>query len=731
MNKSRRISKPRSANPTKRIAEALHRNKIDLVETLEGLADRLAEKTDSEFRFWLLDLQRDRLEESRLRQTMDELKADLVEGFVSIAQTAHHDLVGIYLESIPRQWFKPLLPAKVAPLLESEVTENLLDRIIAGDLDVDTPTELIAQGNLSAEEKAQLIEKLVFPPPSVQKVARIIGKADAQTNISWHDRFEKLSRKITNKNQLFKLLAQQFADGKSLDEIRREIQPVVSDIKSSAKRIARTEGMRVAERIQRETWDALGDMMVGAQIIAIKDQNTRSHHASRSGDIYYKKPTAGQLSLSDIPDLPDEPNCRCYSTPVLDPPEEIKNDPRARREFAAANGTKVADPVGYEDWFAGTAIANRQRAVGKQRYNLVKDQLAKIREPEWSDFVDADGVLLPMASLKKESAADRQSRKHAVKLELIRRRADRVDISRQGFVTPPEQPTLVLGQTFSGSVNVSDPASVIGELVRTKVAKGVRTEVEIRAVGSTIRNYIENQEVHELNKLRGQLDRAIEKLQKKKRPKREDLKTLIAARQKRQQIIELTAAERQKRYLDVMRQVRDMGSEKPQPVKRGSSSDVARLFQESQRFFPTDWAEKLQQTDVKLTLAKRGSFLPPGNLAVSDRGRQGRKSTMVHEMWHMAQFNFPDIRRAEHELFKRRTRGNKRRLISNSKKEYTFRDKWFGSKAKGYAEYMGKDYGNDFHELGTMAFESIIFGTYPIENDHDVFDLTLGLLAAI
>ena len=160
-----------------------------------------------------------------------------------------------------------------------------------------------------------MLKSIIFKAPSRDRVTELINEND-EAGRGWVNRLAILSQKVNDVDAVAQELATGIADGENQQQLRRRILPLVGGIVSSAKRIIRTEGLRVAERTQRETWASLGDMMIGAQILAVLDINTRPAHALRNGRVYFKSPTGDQFALDDIPLLPDEPNCRCWSTPV-------------------------------------------------------------------------------------------------------------------------------------------------------------------------------------------------------------------------------------------------------------------------------------------------------------------------------------------------------------------------------------------------------------------------------
>ena len=349
---------------------------------------------------------------------------------------SYGETVRILAKQIPRRWFRKAVPAVVT------VGEAALAGVpISGtNIFVDTETEPVAGKRLSDADWADFLKQHLFLPPSREQVERAIYAPVA--GLHWRQRLDILSHKITDMDRLAGILATGASSGMSQAELKRQIQPVVQNISSSAARIARTEGLRIVTSAQREQYAELGDMLAGVQIVATLDENTRPAHAARNGRIYWvdrrKKPTIDELPL-----LPDEPNCRCYDSPVLHPPEEFENDPQLRAEFQNAAGNAIPDPQVYGQWFDRADPGRRKMAVGVQRYNAVAKKLG--RTPQFTDFIGTDGSLLSLKHLHGESPEDRQSRLQAVQAQMKERQRLLQKSSRFGFV--PSDPVK---STFAG-----------------------------------------------------------------------------------------------------------------------------------------------------------------------------------------------------------------------------------------------------------------------------------------
>lgn len=133
-------------------------------------------------------------------------------------------------------------------------------------------------------------------------------------------------------------------------------------------------------------------------------------------------------------------NCRCTLIPVLKTPGEVLSNPAVAQTFKNDSGSRIPDPVAYEDWFRRADERRRRKAVGSRRYDVVKKQKPEGQQPEWSDFIGKDGKLIPVTVLKQggESAL---ARKVEVGVMLAQRRSDFLAITQAPFV-PTSAPVL-------------------------------------------------------------------------------------------------------------------------------------------------------------------------------------------------------------------------------------------------------------------------------------------------
>lgn len=296
----------------------------------------------------------------------------------------------------------------------------------------------LRSGELPDSEARTLFGALLFPAPPADRVARIVY-GDSVSG-SWQDRLAKVTR-LASPELLAPLIANSFAAGESHRDLAKALLPVIGGIKSDARRIARTEAMRVAHAVQAQAQAPLDDLTIGYQVHATLDQNTRPEHRHRNGTIYYREPAGGQLGLDRMPHPPLEAdgsvawNCRCWTSPVLSPPGHILASPQAMETFHRGAALAVPDPAVFADWFAGAPERLQRLAVGSRRYSAVRDKLGAT--PGYHHFVSPDtGHLLSTEVLKTEPARSRQRRVRLLGRLARRRQEDLARVATYGFLPP-------------------------------------------------------------------------------------------------------------------------------------------------------------------------------------------------------------------------------------------------------------------------------------------------------
>ena len=207
-----------------------------------------------------------------LRRTRDELAAALVAGLVRLARLPHAD---------------------AARLLAKRIRRRGASVRTAEDLGPDD------------------LARLVLKPPSAERLLALVGVAP-----------QRLTRAAAPERVTAQIL-DGIAAGWDRHRIAREVRAAFDVLAGTARRIARTEGLRVATQTQLAVSEQIPDLVVGYKIRCVADARTRPDHLERDGTVYYREPGPGQLGFGEMPHPPLEAdgsvawNCRCWLMPIV------------------------------------------------------------------------------------------------------------------------------------------------------------------------------------------------------------------------------------------------------------------------------------------------------------------------------------------------------------------------------------------------------------------------------
>ena len=116
-------------------------------------------------------------------------------------------------------------------------------------------------------------------------------------------------------------MVQSYTQGKGIDEIARDLLPVAEGVKASARRVARTWGVAVANESQMAAHEQLGpDVVIGYEVRSALTADSREWHKDRHKQQYFRDPGPGQKSFYQLPHPPwepDDPGERPLGTPQL------------------------------------------------------------------------------------------------------------------------------------------------------------------------------------------------------------------------------------------------------------------------------------------------------------------------------------------------------------------------------------------------------------------------------
>ena len=294
---------------------------------------------------------------------------------------------------------------------------------------------------------ARLILGAILPPPSREDVDRIVFAP--VHGIPWAQRVRHTTDGV-DPRRLADTVAVGYAAGKNQREIAKDLLPTFDGLagaRTRACRLARTEGMRIANASAFDQYEAMGpNVVAGYRVLVTLDQNTRAWHRTRAGEVYYRNPGPDQKGFRQMPHPPLEPedpaerpegepltawNCRCVLAPVLEPPPHVTRSPAAMRTMAAAPA--APDPAVFSDWWDRADERRRRIAVGTRTYTAAVDAVG--RAPTWAELIDpATGLPLTPGQLRSETIVQRleRVRKATGTIDWLRWLADVV--GRFGFV---------------------------------------------------------------------------------------------------------------------------------------------------------------------------------------------------------------------------------------------------------------------------------------------------------
>lgn len=400
---------------------AVVRDSITLGREIRQLVARLAKQAVEEAMsvrgFDLRELN------NRLDVMVSRALADMRDKLADFGRRSFESAVRSLLKAMPRD----VLVAIVQPRQQQEAEEPIEVR---GRWEL----EGLPRGELEAAVKSML-----FDPPNRDEIDNWL-RTSLPGGKSWDERLKAWVEQT--RAAFLTQITQGLAAGETPDQIEKRLRPFADGLAYKSERIARTEACRVAERANLAMCDEISDMIAGQQIFAVMDEWTRPHHAARHGRTYWKKPdgTYRDDQGNLLPELPDEPNCRCMTIPVLNMQDIVAETPTLAAGVYTAMAAIPKTPIGagYEDWWKTASEKERMTAVGVNRYRTVKKLLG--RDPEWFELIDAEGKLLPVEVLERETQEERMKRVEAVKAQILQQELAHLGLTRTGGILPARLP---------------------------------------------------------------------------------------------------------------------------------------------------------------------------------------------------------------------------------------------------------------------------------------------------
>lgn len=215
--------------------------------------------------------------------------------------------VDIHTKSITREMWVKWAKWK-SGMRESELAEMMMFRWAAKAISLVIDfAELVRGEKLDEDSFLKRVQKIVFPPPTKQQAEEVLRSDRWPDRKTWPQR---LQREGFSFDSIVNQVSTSMSQGKDLRQITKDIEPLVNNVRVRARRIARTESIRVAQVMQRETDKNVDDLTYGRQILSVGDERVRPEHKERHGRVYYKPGWGppGSHDIGECPETPDAPN---------------------------------------------------------------------------------------------------------------------------------------------------------------------------------------------------------------------------------------------------------------------------------------------------------------------------------------------------------------------------------------------------------------------------------------
>jgi len=155
--------------------------------------------------------------------------------------------------------------------------------------------------------------RLIIRPPAAWFLKAVVGAAP------------DLLTRLIDPDAASDVVLQGVAAGYDRTRIAKDLTQVFGGYENAARRVARTEGLRVATQTQLSASEEIPELVIGYKVYAVpKTEYSRIDHLKRSGTSYFRNPKGDQLGFDVLPQPPfDNPgrilqnNCRCGLVPLF------------------------------------------------------------------------------------------------------------------------------------------------------------------------------------------------------------------------------------------------------------------------------------------------------------------------------------------------------------------------------------------------------------------------------
>ncbi len=247
--------------------------------------------------------------------------ADVIEtGLRDIHRWAWRDVTKAFVRAVPmRYWLHRLVPVT----MHAEMGESV-GGLQEYDFRAEVQWDRILKGLTTDAEAREIVRNAEFGKPTPEQVDAVLSATNAPDGLSAMERIKTvLPRDLERLRGIIReTMSADFSGASAVGAMKNRIAPLLDTnegINWKAKRIARTEGVRVAEAAMRASWEPVKDLLKGIRTFTADDSNVRETHQKWHDKLYYRTSDGAYIAEDGehLPEFPADANCRCYTTQEL------------------------------------------------------------------------------------------------------------------------------------------------------------------------------------------------------------------------------------------------------------------------------------------------------------------------------------------------------------------------------------------------------------------------------
>lgn len=217
-------------------------------------------------------------------------------------------------------------------MLRNRVTEAILERSDEYNIDIENQLLGVIRGDITGQAARDVVDAALFDPPSAEEVDFYLSRTQAPDGLSAMQRIKTVAE--TDLAELKETLIGKWSGGETVGKLAQDVERVTGLIHWKSMRIARTEGVRIAQDALEKSYEGADDLIDGFLWHSAKLADSAEFDTSLDGTRFMKEADGEYRAKGGIhdglimPTIPVHPNCLCYTTPILSPTIDFEEPPQ-------------------------------------------------------------------------------------------------------------------------------------------------------------------------------------------------------------------------------------------------------------------------------------------------------------------------------------------------------------------------------------------------------------------